>query len=524
LLISILAFIVIKRKSSLSFTASQSTTNTVSEADTTSLNTKNKASSSCNIADDITNVKLVQVDVQQSNEKTHSYIYGLHKEHGELFRKSTVSTSTNGTLSVPKQVLYSSNPETAAFVLTKGKFFHPVRCPDSAFVSFDKSARADVKCRSPFDLVQPMAKGTVFDKVGDEWKATRMCLAPLFTATEDVTTQFAQAAKALLPDLVKLKGGTVDTQVFSYLIFLKGTLNLLFGNELVLPQPCWDKLELAIKHFQENSAFTSDDHNCYTTCIYEPCEVAVEWALENADKCPPSCAFTRMVSKGFDSKAELIATTANFVVAAAESPASAMAHSVALVCGNPKIQAKMKTEIDEAMKASDGEINKSFCHSLKYVDAVIQESMRVKAPATMVSREAIDDCVLPLGGGKKINLTKGTKVNLCIHAVHLRKDVWGEDSEEFNPERWLADTKKDTEGLSYMPFSAGSRGCPGKAITVMWMKVLFALILTDYEISESEANAGGLTTCAASEADHLSKYVSWIPTGIYATFNERVVR
>jgi cytochrome P450 len=495
--------------------------------------TKSQASALNVTADDssLASVKHVLVDQTKSASETHSYIHDLHKQHGDLFvdnANETANKADQGKEGViaadAKPILYSSNPQTAAFVLTKGKFFQPVRCPDSAFVSFTQSERPDVKARTPFDLVQPMAKGTVFDIVGDDWKAKRMCLAPLFTATEDVTNQFAEAAKELLPDLIKVNGGTVDTQVFSYMIFVKGTLNLLFGNELTLPQSCWEKFEEGIKHFQAETSFSSDDHVCYTKCIYEPCEVAVEWALKNEDKCPPNCAFTRMMAKGFDGKAELIATTANFVVAAAESPASAMAHSVALVCGDPKVQAKMTAEINEALKASDGEMNKSFCKDLKYVDAVIQESMRVKAPATMVSREAIDDVVMPVGDGKKLAITKGTKVNLCIHAVHLRDDVWGEDCEEFNPERWLVkDEKGKVEGLTYMPFSAGTRGCPGKAISIMWMKVLFALILKDYDLSESTDNEGGVTTSAAADTAHLNKHVSWIPTGIYATFKEHAV-
>ena len=37
-------------------------------------------------------------------------------------------------------------------------------------------------------------------------------------------------------------------------------------------------------------------------------QVAVEWALKNADKCPETCGFSKMVAQGFDDTNELIAT------------------------------------------------------------------------------------------------------------------------------------------------------------------------------------------------------------------------
>ena len=46
----------------------------------------------------------------------------------------------------------------------------------------------------------------------------------------------------------------------------------------------------------------------------------------------------------------------------------------------------------------------------------------------MVSREAIEDCEIPVKGTGKnaetIKVKAGTKVNLCIHAVHMNQDVF----------------------------------------------------------------------------------------------------
>jgi len=195
-------------------------------------------------------------------------------------------------------------------------------------------------------------------------------------------------------------------------------------------------------------------------------------------------------------------------------------------------------------------MNKEFCKDMVYTSAVIDEAFRLKAPATMVSREAIEDCELPIKGSGKtaetVKVKAGTKVNLCIHAAHLNKDVWGDDCEEFKPERWLGKTAKTGGaiggGHAFMPFSAGARGCPGKAITIMWMKVLFAMIFHSYEMEEGKPAPASSGLAADAEYDevvkpvaevskdgksetganarHISKFVSWIPTGIPLAFCE----
>lgn len=55
-------------------------------------------------------------------------------------------------------------------------------------------------------------------------------------------------------------------------------------------------------------------------------------------------------------------------------------------------------------------------------------------------RVAVKDTVLPLGGGSDgkspIFIKAGTQVNYQIWTMQRRKDLYGEDAEEFKPERW----------------------------------------------------------------------------------------
>lgn len=55
-------------------------------------------------------------------------------------------------------------------------------------------------------------------------------------------------------------------------------------------------------------------------------------------------------------------------------------------------------------------------------------------------------------------MPKGSEILLSFNALHRRKDVWGQNADDFIPERW---TTTDP-GWSYLPFSGGPRICPGQ--------------------------------------------------------------
>ncbi|KAG8754928.1 hypothetical protein FRC12_011052 [Ceratobasidium sp. 428] len=49
--------------------------------------------------------------------------------------------------------------------------------------------------------------------------------------------------------------------------------------------------------------------------------------------------------------------------------------------------------------------------------------------------------------------------------MHLRKDLWGPDAEEFDPERWLDERYKKyvaPNPFIFLPFNAGPRICLGQ--------------------------------------------------------------
>ncbi|MCJ1231193.1 hypothetical protein MMC12_007870 [Toensbergia leucococca] len=76
----------------------------------------------------------------------------------------------------------------------------------------------------------------------------------------------------------------------------------------------------------------------------------------------------------------------------------------------------------------------------QYLHWCLNEALRLGAPLSMNIRKAIRDTILPRGGGPEgrqpIFVPKGHEIFFFPYAMQHRADIWGEDVEDFRPERW----------------------------------------------------------------------------------------
>ena len=72
--------------------------------------------------------------------------------------------------------------------------------------------------------------------------------------------------------------------------------------------------------------------------------------------------------------------------------------------------------------------------SLKYLDMVVREALRLWSPISSSKRVAVKDVLLPLRDGRVLKLNKGEEVRIPIHPMNTAKGVWGEDAAEF---KWV---------------------------------------------------------------------------------------
>lgn len=81
----------------------------------------------------------------------------------------------------------------------------------------------------------------------------------------------------------------------------------------------------------------------------------------------------------------------------------------------------------------------------------------------LMSRTALKDQKLPVGGGPNKDLPvfvpRGILVVMSYYALHQDPAVFGEDAEDFRPERW---DKIRPGQWTFMAFGGGNRACLGQ--------------------------------------------------------------
>ena len=127
------------------------------------------------------------------------------------------------------------------------------------------------------------------------------------------------------------------------------------------------------------------------------------------------------------------------------------------------IVSKLRAELLTAIPDPTSPPRYPIIEALPYLTAVIQEGLRLHPAGTLrLTRVApLEDLVYtdPFDG-KKWRIPAGTPISMTAKLLHQKKDIWGEDSNDYRPERWLG---KEGKGLGryLMSFGKGTRNCLG---------------------------------------------------------------
>ncbi|XP_065847159.1 cytochrome P450 714C2-like [Euphorbia lathyris] len=169
----------------------------------------------------------------------------------------------------------------------------------------------------------------------------------------------------------------------------------------------------------------------------------------------------------------------NIYLAGYETTAVSATWTLMLLAANQEWQARVRADVVEI--CGDRIPDYDMLRKMKQLNMVIQESLRLYPPVTVISREALND--MKLGN---IKVPKGLNVWTLVLPLHTDPDIWGEDSYKFNPERFENGISRACKyPFMYMPFGVGPRICLGQNLAMVELKILIALILTNFSFSIS---------------------------------------
>ena len=139
---------------------------------------------------------------------------------------------------------------------------------------------------------------------------------------------------------------------------------------------------------------------------------------------------------------ELRSQLLNILLAGRDTTAGLLGFAFYSLVRNPDIYTKLRGIILDTFGAYEQPRNITFA-TLKgctYLQHVLSETLRMYTSVPINSRRAVCDTTIPRGGGpdgmSPVYVKKGQEMNYTVHAMHHWKSYWGEDADEFKPERW----------------------------------------------------------------------------------------
>jgi cytochrome P450 len=172
---------------------------------------------------------------------------------------------------------------------------------------------------------------------------------------------------------------------------------------------------------------------------------------------------------------ELISNMFIFFVAGHETTAGTLHWAMLLLAKNPKVQERFYKEVYDILGGRDPTYE-DLPH-LKYAFGVFKETLRIHPPVKTITKKSLENVSI---GGQ--DFPKGTMFGLYCPAVHREEEIWGENPDEFQPERFL----KPSSSNHLLSFSYGKRNCIGSRFAEIEGTVILCILIQKFQIEFKE--------------------------------------
>ncbi|XP_027337405.1 cytochrome P450 704C1-like [Abrus precatorius] len=178
----------------------------------------------------------------------------------------------------------------------------------------------------------------------------------------------------------------------------------------------------------------------------------------------------------------------NFMIAGKDTSANTLSWFFYMLCKNPLIEEKIAQEVRDVTCSHESEINidefvanltDDTLDKMHYLHAALTETLRLYPAVPLDGRTAEAPDILPDGH----KLKKGDGVYYLGYSMGRMSSIWGEDAEEFRPERWLNNGIFQPESpFKFVAFHAGPRICLGKDFAYRQMKIVAMAVIRFFKL------------------------------------------
>jgi cytochrome P450 len=138
---------------------------------------------------------------------------------------------------------------------------------------------------------------------------------------------------------------------------------------------------------------------------------------------------------------------------------------------NPRVLSKFLDEI--AAHSPSSPITEPEAKAMPYLQAIIKEGLRLWPPSSALVTKTAPPQGDTFNG---LFIPGGTDVGSSVWGVFRNKKFWGEDANEFRPERWFGledGRRKEMDDTMGLIFGFGKYTCLGKGVAMLELNKVF---------------------------------------------------
>lgn len=182
-------------------------------------------------------------------------------------------------------------------------------------------------------------------------------------------------------------------------------------------------------------------------------------------------------SKNDISEDEKVILFSDMIIAGSETTATMLSAASFYLSRNQEVLSKVRAELHKSF-ASRSDMNARRLAELPYFNAVIEESLRIFPPVPQGLPRVVSN------GGRSICghwVAAGTIVSVHSWAI-THSEIAFPKPEQFDPSRFMDSSEGKCLREGSQPFSTGPRGCIGRNLAYIEMRLILASFLWEFDV------------------------------------------
>ncbi|MCJ1232753.1 hypothetical protein MMC14_000707 [Varicellaria rhodocarpa] len=307
------------------------------------------------------------------------------------------------------------------------------------------------------DATLPFLGEGVFTMDGPFWEHSREIIRPTFARSNVTNLPAFEAHFRKFLELIPRDSSTVDLKPLLYRLFFDTSTEFLLGesmNTLSLATLFQTQRFLDAFHYAQRGIGTRMQMGMFKFLYRdrkwdESIKITHAFADRYVDKAleyrqdhfaknediNKRYVLLQEIVKKTDDRIELRSQIIHVFLAGHDSTAITIGNAIFHLCRHQYMWEKLRAEV---LATEGAPLTFGALKNMRYLQYIVKETLRLHPVAPTDSRVAYRDTVLPTGGGptgtSPILVSKGQIVTSSFHALHRRKETWGDDVEQFRPE------------------------------------------------------------------------------------------